>query len=85
MEGRGTNTGYPFPRVPEKWGRDERNFARGLRILFDMLFARKKAVFDAFPVGSVAFTTSDSPPFDFGVWEAVSTGITGLYAWERTR
>ena len=36
-----TNYQYPFPQDPEKWGYEERMYSRGLRHLFDMLFARK--------------------------------------------
>lgn len=32
---------YPFPQDPEKWGYEERAYSRGLRNLFDILFARK--------------------------------------------
>ena len=32
---------YPFPPDPTKWGQEERAYSRGLRNLFDILFARK--------------------------------------------
>jgi hypothetical protein len=83
---RRTATGYqyPFPTVPQKWGQEERQFAQGLRSVFDILFSRVTLAKMLYPVGSVVFSTKETPPFSFGEWEAVQTGISALNAWERT-
>lgn len=80
-----TNYQYPFPSIPRKWGHDEMQFAQGLRRLFDILFAKKwLSISEVFPVGSVVLTESDTAPYSFGTWEAIQSGISGVYAWKRT-
>lgn len=52
---------YPFPMIPKNWGRDEMQFAQGLRRLFDILFA-KKVSNDTTPVIEVNCGTINSLP-----------------------
>ena len=75
--------GYPFPNIPAKWTHEERMFAQGLHSLFDQIFGRF-SLQKVYPVGIVVFTGADQAPFSFGKWTPLSTGITGVYAWERT-
>lgn len=78
-------TGYPFPVIPGNWSEDGRRFAQGLRYLFDQLFGRQITLKDVYPVGTVVFTGANEAPFSFGEWTAVSSGISGVYGWKRTR
>lgn len=32
---------YPFPAVPQSWSQEEKQFAQGLRRVFDILFSKK--------------------------------------------
>lgn len=75
--------GYPFPRIPDSWDQQERHFAQGIQSLFDQIFGRI-SLQKIYPVGIVVFTGADQAPFSFGTWAAVTTGITGVYAWKRT-
>jgi hypothetical protein len=77
--------GYIFPAIPGRWASEEKQFALGLRGLFDKLFARKAVPEECFPVGSIVLTAEEQAPFAFGTWEAVSTGIQGVYGWKRTQ
>ena len=77
------NITYPFPKIPDRWGEQERNFAFGLQHLFDQLFG-KVSLQKIYPVGIIVFTGDNAAPFKFGTWEAVTTGISGVYAWKRT-
>lgn len=86
-------TRFVFPRIPDKWGADERRFASGLRDLFESLFAKKadkmtdsltKALQDqAHPVGSIVLSAEEECPVTYGEWTEVTTGLTGIYAWRR--
>ena len=69
----------PFPNIPSKWSDEEKRFANGLREMFDRVFSRNAT----YPVGIVVLTSNDKKPFTFGEWEAVTTGITGVYGWKR--
>lgn len=78
-----TAVGYPFPVIPQRWDDEERRFARGLHELFDQIFGRM-SLQKIYPVGIIVFTGANKAPFSFGKWSAVTTGITGVYAWKRT-
>ena len=39
-ERRQVAVGYPFPKIPEKWGQEERTFAQGIHNLFDQIFGK---------------------------------------------
>lgn len=75
-------SGPDFPMIPTRWGQEERSFALGLRNIIDAIYARVWQ--RAWPVGSVILTAGEEKPFTFGKWEAVATGITGVYGWKRT-
>lgn len=75
--------GYPFPKTPDGWNHEERQFAQGIHQLFDTIFGRM-SLQKIYPVGIIVFTGADKAPFSFGKWTAVTTGITGVYAWKRT-
>lgn len=72
--------GIPFPNIPTRWNDEERRFAQGLRDLLEMAFSRSAT----YPIGIVVLTSKNTKPFSFGTWEAVTTGITGVYGWKRT-
>jgi len=78
-------TGYTFPNVPQGWTQDGKHFAIGLRSLFDRIFGTMITLKDVYPVGIIVLTGADEAPFSFGEWTAVTTGITGVYGWKRTR
>ena len=82
---RQVSTGYPFPAIPSSWSQEGQQFARGLRFLFDRIFGQQITVKDVYPVGIIVLTGADEAPFSFGEWTAVSTGISGVYGWKRTR
>ena len=82
-ERRQVAVGYPFPKIPEKWGQEERTFAQGIHNLFDQIFG-KMSLQKIYPVGIIVFTGANQAPFSFGKWTSVSTGISGVYAWKRT-
>jgi hypothetical protein len=86
---------YTFPAIPGRWSEEDRHFAMGLRYLFDRLFGGMlsrddvRSIVDTklpeiYPVGIVVLTGEEEPPFSFGEWTAVTTGITGVYGWKRT-
>jgi hypothetical protein len=89
---------YAFPNIPKNWNEDDKQFAHGLRQLFDRLFGRmvtqrdidnavkdKVTLSDAYPVGIVVLSDDgNAAPFEFGEWTAVTSGITGVYGWKRT-
>ena len=70
---------YPYPAIPSHWNQEERSFYLGLRRLFDSLFSKNSM----YPIGIIVFTAEEKKPFSFGLWEAVASGITGVYAWKR--
>lgn len=76
---------YPFPNVPQGWSDDGKQFAKGLRFLFDQLFGKQISLKDVYPVGVIVFTGANEAPFSFGEWTAVASGISGVYGWKRTR
>ena len=78
-----TNAGPEFPMLPSRWGDEERRFALGLRDLIEHI--RYRAWQRAWPVGSVVLTVNEENPFSFGVWEEITTGITGVSGWKRVR
>lgn len=70
---------YPYPPMPKHWNQEERSFYIGVRRLFDQLFSKNSM----YPIGIVVFTATENKPFSFGVWEQITTGITGVYGWKR--
>lgn len=78
--------GLSFPTIPTRWGHEERNFALGLRNLFEQVRWVR-----AYPPGIVVFSAKTNEqnqpvkPFSFGEWEQVQTGISGVYGWRRTK
>lgn len=71
----------PFPPIPERWNEDGKRFAMGLRGVLDQMQARLWQ--RALPVGIVVLTAENEKPFEFGKWESVQTGMTGIYGWKR--
>lgn len=80
---RQTAVGYPFPKTPERWGAEEKQFAQGVHDLFDQIFGRLSPQ-KLYPVGIIVFTGSEQAPFSFGKWTEVPAGIANVYAWKRT-
>lgn len=78
-----TKPTLPFPTIPNKWTTEERLFGQGLNTLLDQIQLRNWQ--KAYPVGIVVLTATNTKPFDFGEWESVSTGISGVYGWKRVR
>lgn len=78
-----TDTGPGFPQIPESWSPDGRRFALSLRSLSEYILTRGWQ--RAYPVGAVVFNSEDKRPFSFGEWEAVTTGISGVYGWRRIK
>lgn len=78
-----TKPTLPFPAIPNRWTSEERLFGQGLNTLLDQIQLRNWQ--KAYPVGIVVLTATNVKPFDFGEWESVSTGISGVYGWKRVR
>lgn len=78
-----TETGPGFPRIPESWSEDGKRFAQALRSLTEYILSQGWR--RAYPVGIVVLTSANEKPFTFGQWEAVTTGITGVYGWRRVK
>lgn len=74
------DSGISFPALPSRWGQEERNFAFGLRSLFEQNRWQR-----AYPVGIVVLSSRDQKPFTFGEWESITTGITDVYGWRRIK
>jgi len=78
-----TETGPAFPQIPPRWNEESRQFALGLRYVIEQVQARVWQ--RAYPVGAVFLTVNNTKPFTFGEWEAITTGITGVYGFKRVR
>lgn len=77
------SSSYPFPKTPNNWDQEGKQFAQGLQNLFDQIFGTT-ILRKAYPVGIVVLTGANQAPFSFGKWTSVSTGISGVYGWKRT-